>query len=124
MLEERDSFADKVNIYIIQCDDAVREVVNIREREEFDRYIKTMEIKGLGRTGFRPVFEYVDELICERKLTDLRGLIYFTDGKGIFPSKVPGYEVAFIICSESPMGVRVPEWAIRLDLPEEEIMKL
>ena len=46
----------------------------------------------------------------------LRGLIYFTDGMGIYPQRRPPWETAFVLLEEPPLSVRVPPWAIRLVL--------
>ena len=92
--------------------------------EDFDRYLSGMEIKGLGRTDFRPVFAHVDDLIAAGKLTRLRGVLYFTDGKGIFPETAPAYDTAFIIHNDGYEDVWTPEWAVRIDMATEEIEKL
>jgi len=69
----------------------------------------------------RPVFEYVDKLIREINFTDLRGMIYFTDGFGIYPAKKPPYETAFVFVREDYESPDVPPWAIKLVLESEEI---
>ena len=119
ILTSRDNFAEKVNLYIIQCDDRIQDVAYITSQEDFDKYLSEMEIKGLGETDFRPVFAYVDKLIDENKFTDLRGIIYFTDGKGTFPDKIPSYDVAFIIQDDGISDVWTPEWAMKLYLAED-----
>ena len=65
------------------------------------------------------MFDYVARLRREGAFTSLRGLIYFTDGMGIYPQRRPPWETAFVLLEEPPMSVRVPPWAIRLvlDLP-------
>ena len=122
ILCRHDSFHARPDLHIIQCDDRIREDAHIRNAEDFQSYIAQMEIKGLGRTDFRPVFGYVDGLIKSRMLSDLRGLIYFTDGKGIFPEKRPAYETAFILHGDESYSVPVPPWAIRLEISEDEIL--
>jgi uncharacterized protein with von Willebrand factor type A (vWA) domain len=124
ILSAQDSFDTETNLYIIQCDDKIRDVTLIRSADDFKRYFKNTEIKGLGQTDFRPVFDYVGKLLEERKLTDLRGLLYFTDGKGKFPEKYPGYDVAFIIHNDSLMDAWVPDWAMKVELQADEIMGL
>ena len=52
----------------------------------------------------------------EGAFTSLRGMIYFTDGMGIYPQRRPPWETAFVLLEEPPMSVRVPPWAIRLVL--------
>lgn len=122
ILSRQESFFTKVNMYIIQCDDAVEDVARITCREDFKEYIKHLEIKGLGRTDFRPVFEYVSELIRKKELTQLQGLIYFTDGLGIFPAEKPPYETAFIIHRGDYEQPPVPSWAQHMAVTEEDIL--
>lgn len=50
---------------------------------------------GGGNTDFRPAFTYVNQLIKEGSIRHLDGLLYFTDGKGIYPVKKPEYKTAF-----------------------------
>lgn len=124
VLSAQNSFDSQMNLYIIQCDDRIRDVNIIRSADDFKRYFKNTEIKGLGQTDFRPVFDYVGKLLEERKLTDLRGLLYFTDGKGKFPEKYPGYDVAFIIHNDSMTDAWVPDWAMKIEMQADEIMGL
>lgn len=122
ILASQNNFSTEVNMYIIQCDDRIRDVAYIKDKEDFDEYLNNMEIKGLGETDFRPVFAYVDELVAQKKLTDLRGLIYFTDGRGTFPNNKPEYDTAFIIHDDGLSDVWIPEWAMKLFLAEEDIL--
>ena len=121
ILKTTESYFSRVNIHIIQCDAAIQEHVKISCEEEFDSYINDMSIKGLGGTDFRPVFDLVDRLIDEGEITDLKGLIYFTDGRGTFPAHKPGYETAFIFLDNEYNDPDVPPWAIRLVLQNEDI---
>lgn len=123
ILKQTESFFTKVNIHIIQCDAEVQEDVKITNSEEFERYIQDMKIKGLGGTDFRPVFAYVDELIDKKEFENLRGMIYFTDGYGIYPNQKPNYDTAFIFLDEDYVDVpEVPPWAIRLILSTDDVM--
>ncbi|MCR4739516.1 MAG: VWA-like domain-containing protein [Lachnospiraceae bacterium] len=126
ILKDRDSFFDQINVHIIQCDNEVQQDTKIENRADFDNFIKTGKLMGYGGTDFRPAFEYVDRLIEERKFDNFRGLIYFTDGYGIYPEKAPGYECMFVYArgdlSDRPdaeenfsgdaPGFEVPWWAI------------
>ena len=78
-------------------------------------------LQGGGGTDFRPAFEYVENLILEKQFHDLRGLLYFTDGRGIYPKKKPPFETAFIFCEESCESSQVPAWAIRLVIPRQDL---
>ena len=62
----------------------------------------------------------VEELLAKKEFHRLRGLLYFTDGYGTFPVKMPSYETAFIFMKEDYRDVDVPPWAIKLILDTEE----
>ena len=116
-----ESFFSKINLHIIQCDADIQEHVKITKQEEFDEYLKNMKIHGLGGTDFRPVFELVDELKKGHEFTNLKGLIYFTDGFGEFPAKKPDYDTAFVFVDDEYNNPDVPPWAIKLVLQRDEI---
>ena len=121
ILKSTESFFSKINLHIVQCDALIQDVVKITSQEEFDAYLKNMKIHGLGGTDFRPVFTYVDELIKLGEFTNLKGLIYFTDGYGDFPAKKPDYDTAFVFVDDEYNNPDVPPWAIKLVLPSDEI---
>lgn len=121
VLQSTESFFSKINLHIIQCDAEIQENVKITSQEEFDAYLKTMTVKGLGGTDFRPVFAYVDELRRNREFQNLKGLIYFTDGYGDFPERKPDYDAAFVFVADEFNNLDVPPWAIRLVLQKDEI---
>ena len=52
----------------------------------------------------------------KKELKNLRALIYFTDGYGIYPAKMPPYETAFVFMKEDYQDIDVPPWAIKLIL--------
>lgn len=121
ILQSAESFASKVNIHIIQCDQAVQEDVKITSRQEFDQYLETMTLKGFGGTDFRPVFAYVEELRKQRAFTNLKGLVYFTDGMGIYPERKPDYDTAFVFLDDDYRELKVPPWAMKLVLGREDV---
>ena len=121
ILLSTESFFSKINVHIIQCDADIQEDKKITCREEFDEYLKSMRILGLGGTDFRPVFEYVNQLQAEKEFTNLKGLIYFTDGYGDFPSQKPTYDTAFVFIDNEYNNPDIPPWAIKLVLKKEEI---
>ena len=120
MLSERENFFRKMNVHVIQCDCYIQEDVTLCCEEDWRAYMKQIRIQGRGGTDFRPVFTYVDRLIREKKIRNLKGLLYFTDGDGIYPSGKPDYETAFIFIKEPPGNVKIPPWAIRLYLDERK----
>ena len=72
------------------------------------------QLYGEGGTDFRPAFEYVDSLIEKGEYVNLKGLIYFTDGYWIYPTKMPRYRTAFVFMEEDYRDADVPPWAVRL----------
>lgn len=116
VLKQNDSYFRKVNVHIIQCDEKVYTDVTITSEKELRAYMEHFELYGEGGTDFRPAFAYVDELIRRGEFDDLKGLIYFTDGYGIYPSRMPAYKTAFVFAEEDYTDADVPAWAIRLIL--------
>lgn len=121
ILQESESSFTKINVHIIQCDADIQDDTKITCREDFDRYLQTMQLRGLGGTDFHPVFAYVDSLIWNKEFQNLKGLIYFTDGCGTFPERKPDYETAFVFLDDEYNNYDVPAWAIKLVLQKEEI---
>lgn len=121
VLKQNDSYFRRVNVHIIQCDEKVHSDVKITSEKELKKYMDQFELYGEGGTDFRPAFAYVDELLGRGEFDDLKGLIYFTDGYGIYPSRMPPYKTAFVFLEEDYRDVGVPAWAIRLVLREDEL---
>lgn len=122
ILQKQESFFTKINLHIIQCDARIQSDVKITTREEFDKYLKTMVLKGFGGTDFRPVFTYVQDLINKGEFTNLKGLIYFTDGYGTFPRIQPPYTTAFVMLRDDTYGEpEVPVWAVKLVLEKDDL---
>ena len=87
ILRSTETFTRKVNIRILQCDDQVRADTVIHDLEELKTYMENFQLAGGSATDFRPVFAYVAQLQAQGEFTNLRGLVYFTDGMGIYPKK-------------------------------------
>lgn len=121
VLSEAENFFTKVNIHVIQCDESVQDDRVITCKEELSEYMDHMEILGQGGTDFRPAFEYVDGLVKKKVFQRLKGLIYFTDGYGMFPKRMPSYETAFVFMKQDYTDVDVPPWAIKILLDPEEL---
>lgn len=119
VLSESESYFRKINVHIIQCDDKVRSDVVITDRGQMEEYMKGFAITGNGGTDFRPAFEYVDSLRKQGQFTRLRGLLYFTDGKGIYPVRMPPYDTAFVFIQDQYEDVSVPSWAMKLILEDD-----
>ena len=116
VLSESESFFRKINVHIIQCDEKIREDQVIHDSREMERYLSDFTVRGFGGTDFRPAFAYVSQLLEAGAFTRLRGLIYFTDGYGLFPVKMPPYDTVFVFMQEDYRDVDVPPWAMKLIL--------
>lgn len=121
ILKSTESFFSRINVHIVQCDTEIQEAIKITTQEEFDLYMENMQLKGGGCTDFVPVFEYADAMIANKEFTNLKGIIYFTDGYGRYPAKQPDYLAAFVFIEEDPELPEFPVWAISLVLDEEQI---
>ena len=121
VLSESESFFRKIHVHIIQCDEKVQSDTLITSQEDLRRYQEHLEIRGQGGTDFRPAFDYVDKLLSAGEFKKLRGLIYFTDGYGIYPPRMPSYETAFVFWKEDYSDLEVPSWAIKLILGPEDM---
>lgn len=121
ILSENDSFFRKVNIHILQCDEQVQMDQKITCKEELKEYMEHLELVGEGGTDFRPAFEYINRMIEEHQFSRLKGVIYFTDGQGVFPGKMPPYETAFVFMREGYEDVEVPPWAMKLIIEKDDL---
>ncbi len=116
VLASENTYAKKVNIHIIQCDNAVQSDTKITSINEINQWAKNFKLKGFGGTDFRPAFRYINELYHLGEFNDLGGVIYFTDGWGIYPDRMPPYKTAFCFYDEDCRPELVPPWAIQLVL--------
>ncbi|MBO5033268.1 MAG: hypothetical protein J6D08_15570 [Lachnospiraceae bacterium] len=122
ILKSSENFFRKVNIHIIQCDSEVRRDTKITSDEDFEAFMREGQLEGFGSTDFRPVFTYVNKAIENGEFENLKGLIYFTDGYGVFPEHKPPYhyDTAFVFLEDDYETPAIPPWAIKLVLPVEE----
>ncbi len=122
VLKTREAFAERFQLHILQCDAFVKRDDVIVNQREFDRFMEELTLRGFGGTDFRPAFVYVEELRREHKIRDLKGMLYFTDGLGIFPEKPPDYLTAFLISdTESYSLAGIPAWAITAVMDREKL---
>ena len=121
VLGETESYFRKINIHIMQCDEEIRSDVTITSKEEMEDYMEHFTLSGFGGTDFRPAFEYVNGLLNQGVFKKLRGLLYFTDGKGIYPVKMPPYETAFVFIEDQYEDLSVPGWAMMVILTREDL---
>lgn len=120
IFEQQTTVFETFNIHVIQCDSAIQKADKLTSLEAFACFRQSIRVRGLGGTDFRPVFRAVDDLLAQHEFTDFKGLIYFTDGHGVFPEQKPAYEAAFVFSSEEGRRVEVPPWAIKVVLDDFE----
>ena len=88
----------------------------------------TYDVLGRSESFFKKVNVHIiqcDEevqsdvkITCDGEFEHLRGLLYFTDGYGIYPEKMPGYQTAFVFAEEEAEERQVPPWAMKIMLDE------
>lgn len=116
LLRSEETFARRLDIRIVQCDDQVRSDDAIRSMDELAAYMDDFTLRGGSATDFRPVFDHIAACRARGELANLRGLIYFTDGMGRYPQKRPPYDAAFVLLEDPLLSFPTPPWAIRLVL--------
>lgn len=116
ILLKENLFFRRFNLHILQCDAKVRRDDKITDIAEFERYIANLEIVGGGGTDFCPAFEHIDRLIEKGEFRNLKGILYFTDGRGIYPSSPPEYEVTFVFLKHRYDDIDTSRWIKRLIL--------
>ena len=124
VLCQSDSYFKKTNIHIIQCDEQVQQDRRITCRQEMEAYMQEFSIIGQGGTDFRPAFEYVNQMLGRGEFHRLKGLLYFTDGEGIYPVKRPVYDTAFVFVKEQYTDISVPAWAMKVILEPEQLLEM
>ncbi len=124
VLASESSFSQRVNVHIVQADQRVQSDTKITSLADLDRWRRQVKLRGLGGTDFRPAFRYVNELAGAGEFSDLAGLIYFTDGWGIYPTRMPPYKTAFVFYDEDHRPELVPPWAIQLTLRPGEFRSM
>lgn len=125
ILRGTENFFHKVNVHILQCDNEIQQDTRITSEAELDCFLAEGRLRGFGATDFRPVFTYVEQLKQQGEFENLKGLIYFTDGYGSYPEKMPEYDVIFAFLEEDDNRQPPPPWALGItlyeDMLEEEI---
>lgn len=122
ILSDHRNFFDKMNLYILQCDCFIQDAAHITCEEDWQKYLQDLKIHGRGGTDFRPVFSYTEELRTAKELRNLKGLLYFTDGDGIYPEKATDYQTAFVFYHKNTRHQKVPKWITCLYLDDETLV--
>ncbi len=124
ILNSTDFFRSNFEIHIIQCDTQIQDIAIIKSSKELEDYMNNLVLHGFGGTNFSPVFRYVDELYENSSKKELNGLIYFTDGDGIYPPKMPQYKNVFVIHDNGFDKSRLPIWATPLYIDKNQLISI
>lgn len=116
ILKGGENFFHTFNIHIIQCDHQVQSDTKLTCEEDMKAFFREGKLTGFGATDFRPAFAYVEKLQERKEFENLKGLIYFTDGYGIYPERMPGYQVIFAFLEEDENRPPVPSWSMKVVL--------
>ena len=118
ILQESIFAEDRLDVRIIQCDARIQDEKTIHTKAEMEDYISHLKAFGRGGTDFRPVFEKIKKYRNDGELQNLRGLVYFTDGYGTYPSWSTDYKTAFVF-TEDYDDSYVPTWIMKYHLKED-----
>lgn len=118
VLSRRENFSENTTVYLIQCDMAVQRVDVLRSRDDWKRMIRSITIEGRSGTSFRPVFRFIEKEKEKGCLKNLKAVLYFTDGDGIYPDEKPDYETFFVFLKNTKHLQLVPSWAHALVIGE------
>jgi predicted metal-dependent peptidase len=119
------NFSSDACVHIIQCDSKVQSDTKVTNVADVSRFVDNFTIKGLGGTDFRPAFDYIRDLRAQGELKSLKGIVYFTDGLGMFPERAPDYDVAFVfVDNDGDMDTPVPPWASKIIIDDEQLREL
>ena len=123
ILRQKENFFSRMRLHLIQCDSMIQDHQIFTSVEQWEDALPGLKIQGLGNTDFRPVFDYLNTLIRKKEIRRLRGLLYFTDGDGIYPRTKPPFDTAFVFLNRRLEKQKIPDWGIRLnlDLPEDTL---
>ena len=117
-LKQAESFTDRVNIHVIQCDARVQEDTKITSLDELDLYMEDMELKGFGGTDFRPVFDYVEPAGGEAGSSPTcAGSSTSRTGRARSRAEQPAYDAVFVFLDDgysdpagAPLGAEGHLW--------------
>ena len=107
--EAKDYIKDSVSLYLKKDEFGEYRIPIIRQRPIF-----LLGAPGIGKTA-------IMEQIEKHEFENLKGLIYFTDGYGIYPEFMPPFETIFAFLNEDDQKPKVPVWAIEVVLSEPDI---
>lgn len=117
ILRDISAGAPRFRVLLLQCDTRIQSETVLESSGQVDDLFSNFSARGFGGTDFRPVFERVATLRQEGTLPRVRGLLYLSDGWGLFPDAPTDYPTVFLIPrSEDTTLSHVPNWITQLHL--------
>lgn len=123
ILKSADYFFNKCEIHILQCDSQIQDVCVVHNEQELENYIENVSLKGFGGTDFRPVFQYVNDICRNSGYGEVNGLIYFTDGDGVYPADMPKFKTLFAIYDNGFDKTRLPVWGTAVYIDKLDLIR-
>jgi hypothetical protein len=120
-LHSTESPFSKIILHLLYPIDKEWRKFKITSQTEFDAFFTQFVVPETADIDFRPAFMHMKELIAMRVFSNLKGLIYFTDGYGPFPKEMPSFPAAFVFVNDDYSIPSVPAWAIRLVFQKDEL---
>ena len=120
LLGRENLFFERFNLHVIECDCEVQQDTRLTTLAELSDWLRTMTLHGGGGTDFRPAFRYIDGLIESGEFAHLQGILYFTDGYGVFPDAPPAYRAIFAMLQYRYDDIDLPPWAEKLVLEADK----
>ena len=120
LLGRENLFFERFNLHVIECDCEVQQDTRLTTLAELSDWLRTMTLHGGGGTDFRPAFRYIDGLIESGEFAHLQGILYFTDGYGVFPDAPPAYRAIFVMLQYRYDDIDLPPWAEKLVLEADK----
>ena len=120
LLARENLFFERFNLHVIECDCEVQQDTRLTTLEELSGWLQTMTLHGGGGTDFRPAFRHIDGLVETGEFAHLQGILYFTDGYGVFPASPPAYRAIFVMLQYRYDDIDLPPWAEKLVLAAEK----
>ena len=120
LLARENLFFERFNLHVIECDCEVQQDTRLTTLDELSGWLQSMTLHGGGGTDFRPAFRYIDGLIEAGEFAHLHGILYFTDGYGVFPDAPPAYRAIFVMLQYRYDDIDLPPWAEKLVLEADK----
>ncbi len=101
-----------VNIHVVLFDEQILKTFIIQNKKEAEEFIENYSAMGFGGTDFNCVFNYADDFKNHSAGRQLKGLFFFSDACGFFPTEKKSYPTTFFVPEENDYFDKpeVPEW--------------